>query len=96
MSNADGAASANPGAVEAELASDSVTLKRVPHLGHFIRLPGLTLGGRFKMTPHRWHWIVWGIAGFSPGPGGPRFSFPAKKRPLDRRPRARAYRSLQS
>ena len=53
ISNADvAAASAIPGAVDAELASDSVMAKRVPHRGHFKRLPGLIPGGRFKMTPH--------------------------------------------
>jgi hypothetical protein len=45
------AASSIPGAVEAELASDSLMTKRVAQRGHFSRLPGLIPAGRFKMMP---------------------------------------------
>ncbi len=54
-------ASVNPGTVETELASASVTTNRVPHRGHFNRLPALMCSGKFKTTPHCWHWMVRGM-----------------------------------
>jgi len=55
------AASAIPGAVDAELASRSVTSKRLAHFGHFIFLPAATRSGKFKITPHFWHKMVRGM-----------------------------------
>jgi hypothetical protein len=53
--------------VEAELAWDSEIVNRVAHFGHFIRLPALVAGGRLRMTPQFWHWMVRGI--FMPNSG---------------------------
>jgi len=44
-----------PGIVEAELASSSEMTNRIPHLGHFNRLPAFAPTGRFKITPHFLH-----------------------------------------
>ena len=69
-SNSDVAFS-NPGAVDAELGVGFGDVEAArAHLGHFKRLPGLTLGGRLRMTPQCLHWMVWGITGLSPRPGG--------------------------
>ena len=50
-----GVASSSPGMVEAELASDSEIVNRVPHRGHFNRLPAFAPAGRFKMMRQKLH-----------------------------------------
>jgi hypothetical protein len=41
--------------VDAELASSTVMTNRIPHFGHFNRLPAVAAAGRFKIVPQCLH-----------------------------------------